>query len=295
MFSDNLLCFEVVLIVIRSCCCCLTMSSSVDCSEFAVRRLPEKSSFSQTCSRLSQYLKEKGSFGDLSLGMTCKPEVNGGFVMSRQPTTMNLFPCEASSKVSVEAQDLKPKNLFPRQPSFSSSSSSAPKEDVRKITDSQSVKPESHTAPLTIFYAGQVMVFSDFPAEKAKEVVNLASRGSSKSYTGFTSNVNNIKSASTPNLAKNQTETRSSVPPCPNSVLLTGKSLTQESIQPSTTKIGCELPIARKASLHRFLEKRKDRITSKAPYQIGSPAEPSSKSPIEDKPSWLAFVAQTPQ
>jgi jasmonate ZIM domain-containing protein len=55
------------------------MSSSMECSEFVGSRrfTGKKPSFSQTCSRLSQYLKENGSFGDLSLGMACKPDVNG--------------------------------------------------------------------------------------------------------------------------------------------------------------------------------------------------------------------------
>lgn len=34
------------------------------------------------------------------------------------------------------------------------------------------------TAPMTIFYAGQVFVFNDFPADRAKEVMLLASKGS---------------------------------------------------------------------------------------------------------------------
>ncbi|XP_010529816.1 PREDICTED: protein TIFY 10A-like [Tarenaya hassleriana] len=253
------------------------MSSSVELSEFCGRRLPEKSSFSHKFSRLSRYLKENGTFGDLSLEMTCKPDVNGGSVMSRQPTTMNLFPCEAPSKDSVAAQDIKTKSLFPRQPSFSSSSSSAPKEDVCKITDSQSVMPESQTAQMTIFYGGQVMVFNDFSAEKAKEVMKLA--GSGKSHMGF----------------KNQTETMSAGHHCPNPVPNTGNSLTQEPCQPFATQIGCELPIARRASLHRFLEKRKDRITSKAPYQVGGPDEPFDKPSTEDKPSWLSFAAPKPR
>lgn len=45
-------------------------------SEMSVN-LPEKSSFSQTCSLLSQYLKEGGSFGDLSLGISSNIEANG--------------------------------------------------------------------------------------------------------------------------------------------------------------------------------------------------------------------------
>uniref|UniRef100_A0A1J3DWY5 Protein TIFY n=1 Tax=Noccaea caerulescens TaxID=107243 RepID=A0A1J3DWY5_NOCCA len=238
------------------------MSNSVECWEFSGRRLPEKPSFSQTCTRLSRYLKEKGSFGDLSLGMTCKPDVsNGGFAVSRQPTMMNLFPCDASA-----GQDIKPENLFPRrQSSFSSSASSGTKEEAEKIKETKSVKAESQSAPLTIFYGGQVMVFDDFPAEKAREIICLANKGSAKSFTAEVKN-NNL------NLAKFQAEIASPSTPDP------AKSVAQEPIQPNTSSLACELPIARRASLHRFLEKRKDRITSKAPYQIDGSTEASSKA-----------------
>ncbi|KAL1216697.1 Protein TIFY 10B [Cardamine amara subsp. amara] len=242
------------------------MSSSTECWDFSGRRLPEKPSFSQTCSRLSRYLKENGTFGDLSLGMTCKPDVN----VTREPTMMNLFPCEASAMDSSAAQDIKPKNIFPRQSSFSASSSFGTKEEVQMIKETKSVKLESQSAPLTIFYGGQVMVFDDFSAEKAKEVIHLANKGSAKS---FTAEVNTNQSAFTQTLAKNQKEIAST----PNPVRSPAKIEAQEPIHPNPSSLACELPIARRASLHRFLEKRKDRITSKAPYQIDGSAEASSK------------------
>lgn len=252
-------------------------SSQMECSDSAAttRIFSRKPSFSLTCSRLSQYLKENGSFGDLSLGMSCKPEVNGS---SRQPTTtMSLFPCEAPSMEA--AQDVKPKNLFPRQPSFSSSSSSLHKEEdvLKTITTTRSVKPEPQTAPLTIFYNGEVIVFDDFSAEKAKEVMNLASKGTANTFTGFTSTVN---------FAKNQTEVRTNIPHLM-------KTAAQEPILSSSTAMACELPIARRASLHRFLAKRKDRVTSKAPYQLSDPAKASSKPQNgENATSWLGLAAQ---
>ncbi|CAL9240702.1 unnamed protein product [Arabidopsis halleri] len=249
------------------------MSSSAEFWDLSGR----KPSFSQTCSRLSRYLKENGSFGDLTLGMTCKPDLSGGVAVSRQPTMMNLFPCEASGMDSSAAQDIKPKNVFPRQSSFSSSSSSGTKEDVLMIKEIKSVKPESQSAPLTIFYGGRVMVFDDFSAEKAKQVIDLANKGSSK---GFTAEVNNSQSAYSQNLAKTQKEIASS----PNPVCSPAKTAAQDSIQPNPASLACELPIARRASLHRFLEKRKDRITSKAPYQIDGSAEASSKP----NPAWLS-------
>ncbi|XP_010428492.1 PREDICTED: protein TIFY 10B [Camelina sativa] len=250
------------------------MSSSAECWDFSGR----KPSFSQTCSRLSRYLKEKGTFGDLTLGMTCKPDLNGGggFAASRQPTMMNLFPCEVSGMDSLAGQDIKPKDMFPRQSSFSSSSSSGTKEEVQMIKEeTKSVKLESQSAPLTIFYGGRVMVFDDFSADKAKEVIDLANKGSAKS---FTHEVNQI--AYTQNFAKTQTEIAASTN-LAGSPIKTAAQL--EPIQPNPSSLACELPIARRASLHRFLEKRKDRITSKAPYQIDGSAEASSKP----NPAWL--------
>ncbi|WZY98243.1 hypothetical protein YC2023_070572 [Brassica napus] len=372
----------------------------MECSATRRSSSSGKPSFSLTCSRLSQYLKENGSFGDLSLGMSCKPETNGkepsqssacigfeefalhsratdgrhgfggvgnigdagdrrereegeiletpeetskevsaevsegdseeetgtnehlnmnigkagktekgerpprptisrlskthiksskklaalsakeGFPsaagMSRKPTTtMSLFPCEASNVGSMAAaQDVKPKNLFPRQPSFSSSSSSIPKEVVPKMTQTtttRSLKPEPQTAPLTIFYGGQVIVFNDFSAEKAKEVMNLASKGTANTFTGFKSTLNN------------------NIAPTPNQVPHLMKTASQDPKQTSSAAMACELPIARRASLHRFLAKRKDRVTSKAPYQLSDPAKAFSKPQTGNSTtSWLA-------
>ncbi|CAN6204566.1 unnamed protein product [Urochloa humidicola] len=60
--------------------------------------------------------------------------------------------------------------------------------------------------------------------------------------------------------------------------------------QPSQNSLS-DMPIARRNSLHRFLEKRKGRITAKAPYhQVNSPVGmEASKQATGEKKSWLGL------
>ncbi|KAM7480638.1 hypothetical protein LguiA_028851 [Lonicera macranthoides] len=95
---------------------------------------------------------------------------------------------------------------------------------------------EAKAGQMTIFYRGQVLVFDDFPAEKVTEITLLANRGISQ-HTSFTDRKadNMAAASSTPSSSSNTGSDR------------------QAAIG------GSDMPIARRASLHRFLEKRKDR------------------------------------
>ncbi|KAH1147732.1 hypothetical protein GLYMA_15G179600v4 [Glycine max] len=148
------------------------MSSSSEYSEFSGQkpaRSPEKSSFSQTCSLLSQYIKEKGSFGDLTLGMTScgSPETS-----CQSATTMNLFP--------PKENNVAPKNLTAMDLLSPQASSYGPSEEIPTLVNSSAIKSVSKgakTAQMTIFYGGQVVVFDDFPADKASEIMSYATKG----------------------------------------------------------------------------------------------------------------------
>lgn len=79
------------------------MSSSSDYAEVSGQKLParspEKSSFSQTCSLLRQYLKERGSFGDLTLGMTCNTDATGNHFPRYFPNSVTFsFICLVAQK-----------------------------------------------------------------------------------------------------------------------------------------------------------------------------------------------------
>ncbi|RRT40453.1 hypothetical protein B296_00058531 [Ensete ventricosum] len=98
---------------------------------------------------------------------------------------------------------------------------------------------------LTIFYAGKVMVFDDFPAAKAKDLMQMASNESIAAQK---------ISFSAPRAAASPSKLDSMLAAASGSQSMAAPSPDS----PSKTSAS-DMPIARRNSLHRFLEKRKDR------------------------------------
>ncbi|CAI9765976.1 unnamed protein product [Fraxinus pennsylvanica] len=216
----------------------------------------QRSNFSQTCSLLSQYLKEKGSFGDITLGLTQNFEPKGAPAATE---TMNFFPLMEKSEAPTHEKLNMP--IIPQ-----------------KKTDISGTKFEPETAQMTIFYGGQVIVFDGFPAEKANEIMILASKSSSQNHS-------TAAALAPPSMVQSPAESATNTPvaaPISKAV----PTLVHNPPQPS---LASDLPITRKHSLTRFLEKRKDRITSKAaPYEAMAPPKPIKTE------EWLGLAPRYP-
>ncbi|CAM8960965.1 unnamed protein product [Rhodiola kirilowii] len=224
----------------------------------AVRTADKLSFFAQTCSLLRDYVKEKGPLrGDLSFGLTF--ERKGVLEPIRQ------------ASAAQPAEHVMSMNLFPQQVDQSASCEKDHGDYI--IKESATKEPEKRASQMTIFYAGQVLVLN-LPSSKAEEVMRLASKASSKV------------------LASAHTESNAAVPPL-DSTAIPSTHTTNNDVSPfqvtqlSHQPIVAELPIKRKASLSRFLEKRKNRIEARAPYIIKS--EETSK-PADNK-HWLELAA----
>ncbi|TKY70763.1 TIFY 10A [Spatholobus suberectus] len=177
------------------------------------------------------------------------------------------------------------------------------------------VTKEPRGSQMTIFYDGQVIVFEDIQADKVKDIMSFASTGMSQNQNDYAYTFPATNSASSsgpfpflmniiPSTANNSVQEHPQAPSKPvirgNSFrslifdkmgdLCLGLCISDPSL---CVPFYSDLPMARKASLHRFLEKRKDRIAARAPYQASNPTAFPNK-PAKSMP-WLTLAPNSPQ
>ncbi|WZZ57853.1 hypothetical protein YC2023_057960 [Brassica napus] len=130
----------------------------------------EKSNFTRRCSLLSRYLKEKGSFGNINLGLIRKP--NSDRVLSgnsdppdEKTVRISQTRCWKQHKADSETKTL---DVFQRVLKGEPSPGKA-NEDSNLSNPS-----EPGSSQLTIFFGGKVLVYNEFPTDKAKEILEVA-------------------------------------------------------------------------------------------------------------------------
>ncbi|ESQ35062.1 hypothetical protein EUTSA_v10008415mg [Eutrema salsugineum] len=215
-------------------------------NENAKAQPTEKSSFTRRCSLLSRYLKEKGSFGNIDLGLVRKPGSDLG--SSDQPGKQH-----AMHKADSETKSL---DVFQRVSKGEPSNSSG---DKAKNTNLSELN--SRSSQLTIFFGGKVLVYNEFPAYKAKEIMEVAKQA--KSVT----DINTHTHINVENNNNNNNNKSNMVLPDLNEPTSSADANQQQQQQSQIVE-----RIARRASLHRFFAKRKDRAVARAPYQVNQNA-----------------------
>ncbi|KAI4329983.1 hypothetical protein MLD38_028301 [Melastoma candidum] len=134
--------------------------------------------------------------------------------------------------------------------------------------------PKSPASPtqLTIFFGGSIYVYDDVPAEKAQAIMSLA-RSSSSATPSKPVPTTRIQS---------QNVTLSINPACDGnkSSMLSFSSVRSHQVKTqqvvmTNCPVAVAIPQARKVSLARFLERRKERIIKASPYGFnkGSPEQ----------------------
>lgn len=237
------------------------------------RKRLEVSNFAQTCNLLSRYVKEKGSLRDLNLEIGGKVESLEALV---KPGSSLAAPSSANSGSVTNSGKSAHSSL--ENPIIVEEDASN-----RASTSKDGSTRDPKTAQLTIFYSGKVLVFEDYPADKVRDLVHVAKKSSSQMSYGITSRAipdksNPVASTSSPRdglpprpqpAASKQPVSISCIEKMNPSTSEAGPSEAQEQLSPPPEGNGSDLPIARRSSLHRFLEKRKrkDRAAVRGPYQ----------------------------
>jgi jasmonate ZIM domain-containing protein len=145
---------------------------------------------------------------------------------------------------------------------------------------------EPERAQLTIFYDGKTIVFDDFPADKADELMQLA--GSFVMAPAASGDEPVCQIAPVEHFLAGIAKDRSYLQTAEQAETESMLSCRQYNELMRMFRVcSSDMPIARKASLQRFLEKRKTRLAAADPYPVGAAKEAGGKPAGNGDAPWL--------
>jgi jasmonate ZIM domain-containing protein len=230
---------------------------------------------------------------------------------------MTVYPLQSSDEqFSVSKQSNNQMvNTVTRSQSFGSKSSATPVSVLPSIgsivgsTDLRNRNCSKSNGTMTIFYGGSVCVYDDISPEKVKAIMLLAGNGTKMQQEisiptkkdGF--NISQSYPSPLPSSqprggssSNNEVTIIRSLGPLVTPTNTLESPIVATSVGSTPTKVIQQvgLPQARKASLTRFLEKRKERAMSTSPYYM-SKKSPESSTPGSDSASFsIDFSSSSP-
>ncbi|GLJ49985.1 hypothetical protein SUGI_1063110 [Cryptomeria japonica] len=147
-------------------------------------------------------------------------------------------------------EGIKTMDLFPQHPlGFQSNGKQESALLDRKTEICEDVTTNPSSPQLTIFYNGAVKVYNDVSSREAEAIIMLAAANEDALPSSTPSNISNLLRKSVSNPEESTQGAKQS-----------------HAIETSNAN----LPIAKKLSLQRFLQKRKDRVSRVIPYATSS-------------------------